>query len=78
VLLNLKSAEDIRKMTKMQKIFQCNGLENTKKNCLIVGDLSNINEENHRAMSYEEVSNLFEGYLYIEINLTTGFNLDHF
>jgi hypothetical protein len=27
-------------------------------------------------MSYEEVSNLFEGYPYIEVNITTGFNID--
>ena len=28
-------------------------------------------------MSFEEVSNLFEGYSYTEVNITTGFNLDH-
>ena len=28
-------------------------------------------------MSFEEVTNLFEGYSYTEVNITTGFNLDH-
>ena len=28
-------------------------------------------------MSFEEVSNLFEEYSYTEVNITTGFNLDH-
>ncbi len=42
----------------------------------MVGDLRKINEENKRDMSYEEVSNIFEGVSYLEINFNTGFNVD--
>ena len=28
-------------------------------------------------MSFEEVSYLFEGFSYTEVNIKTGFNLDH-
>jgi hypothetical protein len=27
-------------------------------------------------LSFEEVSNLFEGYFYTEVNISTGFNID--
>jgi hypothetical protein len=43
---------------------------------LIVGDLSKINEKNKRAMSFEEVANSFTGFSYIEVDISTGFNLD--
>lgn len=47
-----------------------------KEKIFIIGDLSKINEEKQRTLSFEEVSNLFEGYFYTEVNISTGFNID--
>ena len=46
-------------------------------NCFIVGDLTNINQKNKRKISFEEVSNLLtDKYSYIEVDFSTGFNVD--
>ncbi len=45
-------------------------------NCFIVGDLTNINQKNKRDISFEEVSYLLIEYSYIEVDFSTGFNVD--